>query len=66
MFVDLDTGENLRLDATDLTVTENTISFTTAQVTENRQYNVTVRAGTFSCSAYYASFITISKQIKII
>ena len=57
--IDLDTGESLRLETTDLIVAESTISFTTAQVTDNRQYNVTVRAGSVSATT---SFTTISKH----
>ena len=42
--MDTDTGEIIILSDADLTFTETNISFSTEQLRENRQYNVTITA----------------------
>ncbi len=44
VFVDVDTGETITLDNTDLTITETNITFTNQHLKQNRHYNVTVTA----------------------
>lgn len=61
-FMDLDTGESVKLGNTDLTIAgNNSITFTTERLTPNHRYNVTIRAANIAGSA--TSNITISECI---
>lgn len=61
---DLDTGEIVTLDAADLDITLNNITFTTEHLRLNRRYNTTITATNANSSA--TSYFMISKYtVKI-
>ena len=57
---DLDTGESITLGDGELTIGENAITFTSEQLTDNRNYSVTVNA-TNAAGSTSSPPITISK-----
>ena len=59
-FEDLDTGEIITLGDGELTIRENTITFTTEQLTDNRHCNVSVNA--FNVAGSFTSYTTLSKD----
>ena len=48
--MDVDTGEIITLEETDLTIEGTSITFTARQLRENRRYNVTVTASNIAGS----------------
>ena len=63
-FVDLDTGEIIKLGNGELTIAEINITFAAEQLRVNRRYNVTVRASNSAGST--TSYVTISECSYII
>ncbi len=57
-FMDVDTGETITLEETDLTIAETNITFTTQQLRGNRCYTVTVTASNAAGSATSETMIS--------
>ena len=58
--VDIETGENIMLGSTELTIAESNITFTSRQLRMNRHYNVTITAS--NPAGYVVSKPRISKD----
>ena len=58
-FEEIDTGESITLGDGELTIAGNNITFTTEQLTDNRNYSVGVNAS--SVAGSFTSYTTLSK-----